>query len=148
MSGARVSLRVGAALVALVAGAAALSMVWTPYPVGAIDVAHRLMAPSMAHWLGSDAVGRDIFSELIAGARVSLLVGLIAVGLGALFGVALGLMAAFAGGLVDGALARLTDITFAFPAILKRDQSQRAAGHLLLDLGKALFDAASGFVLA
>ena len=118
MNGARVSLRLGAALVALVVGAALLSLVWTPYPVGAIDVAHRLMAPSAAHWLGSDAVGRDIFSELIAGARVSLLVGLIAVGLGALFGVALGLIAAFAGGLIEETLARITDITFAFPAIL------------------------------
>ena len=118
MNRAAFSLRLGGALVTLVVGAAVLSLVWTPYRVGAIDVAHRLMAPSPAHWLGSDAFGRDIFTELIAGARVSLQVGLIAVGLGALLGVALGLFAAFAGGGIDDALARLADVTFAFPAIL------------------------------
>ena len=88
------SLRLGVALVALLIGAAALSLVWTPYPPDAIDVPHKLLAPSLAHWLGTDGLGRDVASQILAGARVSILVGVIAVGIGLVFGVALGLLAA------------------------------------------------------
>ena len=60
-----------------------LSLVWTPYPPAALDIPHKLAPPSAAHWLGTDALGRDVASEILAGARVSLLVGVIAVGIGA-----------------------------------------------------------------
>ena len=76
------------------------------------------MPPSAAHWLGTDALGRDVASQILAGARVSLLVGVIAVGIGLVFGVALGLIAASAGGLVEDAIMKLCDFTFAFPALL------------------------------
>ena len=112
------SLRLGAILVALLIGAAALSLIWTPYPPAALDIPNKLAAPSAAHWLGTDALGRDVASQLLAGARVSLLVGVIAVGIGLLFGVALGLIAASAGGLVEDAIMKLCDFTFAFPALL------------------------------
>jgi peptide/nickel transport system permease protein len=112
------SLGAGAALVALLVGAAALSLVWTPYPPEAIDIPHKLMAPSLAHWLGTDSLGRDVASEILAGARVSILVGLVAVGVGLIFGVALGLVAATAKGLVEDAIMKLCDFTFAFPALL------------------------------
>jgi peptide/nickel transport system permease protein len=112
------SLAIGAALVALLVGAAALSMVWTPYPPEAIDIAHRFLPPSAAHWLGSDAYGRDIASELLAGARISLEVGLVAVGAGLALGVATGFIAALCGGWIEEALMRIADLTFAFPAIL------------------------------
>jgi peptide/nickel transport system permease protein len=112
------SLGAGAALVALLVGAAALSLVWTPYPPEAIDIPHKLMAPSLAHWLGTDSLGRDVASEILAGARVSLLVGLVAVGVGLFFGVALGLVAASAKGVVEDAIMKLCDFTFAFPALL------------------------------
>ena len=112
------SLRLGAILVALLIGAAALSLVWTPYPPAALDIPNKLMTPSAAHWLGTDALGRDVVSQLLAGARVSLLVGVIAVGIGLVFGVALGLIAASAGGLVEDAIMKLCDFTFAFPALL------------------------------
>ena len=90
------SLPLGATLVALLAAAAALSLVWTPYSPAAIDVPHKLLEPSLAHWLGTDGLGRDVASEILAGARVSILVGLIAVGIGLVVGVALGLLAATA----------------------------------------------------
>ena len=112
------SLRLGVILVGLLIFAAALSLVWTPYPPAALDIPHKLQAPSAAHWLGTDALGRDVASQILAGARVSLLVGVIAVGIGLAFGVALGLFAASAKGLVEDAIMKLCDFTFAFPALL------------------------------
>jgi len=112
------SLWIGLAIVGLVVGAAALSSVWTPYPPAALDIPHRLASPSAAHWLGSDALGRDVASGLLAGARVSLLVGIIAVGVGLILGVALGLVAAGAKGWVEDAIMKISDFAFAFPALL------------------------------
>jgi peptide/nickel transport system permease protein len=112
------SLRLGVILVALLIGAAALSLLWTPYPPAALDIPHKLQTPSAAHWLGTDALGRDVGSQILAGARVSLLVGVIAVGIGLAFGVALGLVAASAKGLVEDAIMKFCDFTFAFPALL------------------------------
>jgi peptide/nickel transport system permease protein len=112
------SLRLGVILVALLIGAAALSLLWTPYPPAALDIPHKLQGPSVAHWLGTDALGRDVVSQILAGARVSLLVGVIAVGIGLVFGVALGLFAASAKGVVEDAIMKLCDFTFAFPALL------------------------------
>jgi peptide/nickel transport system permease protein len=108
----------GAALVASVIAAAALSLVWTPYPPAAIDIPHKLLEPSSAHWLGTDPLGRDIVTLLLAGARVSILVGIIAVGIGLVLGVALGLVAASARGMVEDVIMNLCDFTFAFPALL------------------------------
>ena len=112
------SFSLGAALVAMLVLAAGVSLVWTPYPPGAIDVPRRLLEPSPIHWLGTDSLGRDIVSQLLAGARVSILVGVIAVGIGLSFGVALGLVAVSAKGIVEDAIMRLCDFTFAFPALL------------------------------
>ena len=112
------SLTLGLALVAALVVVALVSFVWTPYPSAALDIPHRLAPPSAAHWLGTDALGRDIASGLIAGARVSLMVGIVAVGIGFTFGVALGLVAASAKGLVEDAIMKLADFAFAFPALL------------------------------
>ena len=112
------SLRLGLLAVGLVALAALMSLIWTPYPPAALDVAHKLGAPSAAHWLGSDALGRDVASEILAGARISLLVGVIAVGVGLALGVALGLIAASVGGLIEDALMKACDFAYAFPALL------------------------------
>jgi len=112
------SLRLGAALSALLMLAALLSLVWTPYPPAALDIAHKFALPSAAHWLGTDALGRDEASEILAGARVSLLVGVIAVGLGLAIGVPWGLLAASAKGGTEFALMKAADFAFAFPALL------------------------------
>ena len=108
----------GSVLLCLVACAALLSLVWTPYALTDIEMARKLMPPSGSHWLGTDALGRDVVSLLLAGARSSILVGVVAVGIGLSIGVALGLLAAAYKGWLDEALMRLTDFSFAFPAIL------------------------------
>src|SRR5271166_452063 len=117
MRGSRVdvSLRLGAVLVAALLAAAAISFVWTPYPPAAIDIPHKLAPPSPAHWFGTDNLGRDVASQLLAGSRVSILVGVIAVGIGLVFGVALGLVASFSKGLVEDAIMKACDFVFAFP---------------------------------
>ena len=112
------SFAIGGALVALLVAMALLSLVWTPYPAGEIDVPAKLQPPSAAHWLGTDSLGRDIVSQLIVGARTSLAVGVIAVGIGIGFGVALGLLAAARRGWVEEVVMRAADFGFAFPALL------------------------------
>ena len=112
------SLLLGALLVALLLGAAALSLVWTPWSPYAMDLAHKLQTPSAQHWLGTDAFGRDVASLLLVGARNTILVGVLAVGMGLTVGTALGLLAAARRGWVEELVMRLADFTFAFPAIL------------------------------
>ena len=112
------SFALGAALVALLVAAAALSLVWTPRSPYELDVPHKLGAPSAAHWLGTDSLGRDVASLLLVGAQNSIVVGVVAVGIGVLFGVALGLVASARRGWVEEAVMRLADFTFAFPALL------------------------------
>lgn len=112
------SFTLGAALTALLVAAALLSLVWTPAPPLAMDLAAKLQPPGAGHWLGTDAFGRDVASLLLVGARSSLLVGALAVGIGAGLGVALGLLAAARRGWVEELVMRLADFTFAFPALL------------------------------
>jgi peptide/nickel transport system permease protein len=114
----RPSFVIGLVLTLLLVAVALLSLVWTPYPVAEIDIAGRLQAPSATHWLGTDPFGRDVLSMLIVGSRNSFAVGFVAVGIGLTCGVALGTFAAARGGLVDEAVMRLADFTFAFPAVL------------------------------
>lgn len=112
------SLLIGAALCLALLAAAGLSLLWTPWPVDEIDMAVKLQPPGAAHWLGTDILGRDILSLLLAGARNAVLVGLIAVAIGLLLGTALGLWAAARRGWVEEALMRAADFGFAFPALL------------------------------
>jgi len=112
------SLVFGAALTLALLLAAGLSFVWTPWSPYEMDLPSKLQPPGSAHWLGTDAYGRDIVSLLLVGARNSILVGLIAVGIGLGLGTALGLLAAARRGWVEEAIMRLADFTFAFPAIL------------------------------
>jgi len=89
-----------------------------PYRPDEIHPIDSLMAPSARYWLGSDDLGRDILSRIIFGARVSLMVGTIAIGIAAAAGVSLGLAAGFLGGRIDGLIMRVMDALLAFPAIL------------------------------
>ena len=109
---------IGGLLVALLIATALGSFVWTPYPAAELDIPNKLQLPSAAHWLGTDSLGRDIVSLLIVGARNSIAVGVIAVGIGIAFGVALGLLAAARRGWVEEAVMRFADFSFAFPALL------------------------------
>lgn len=97
---------------------ALLSLAWTPYPVALVDVPHKLQPPGAAHPLGTDHFGRDVLSMMMAGARNSIAVALVAVGIGVVLGVPLGALAAARGGFVDELLMRASDLAFAFPALL------------------------------
>jgi len=109
----------GALLVILFFIAAVLSFFWTPFDVLSIDVPNRMLTPNADHWLGTDHLGRDILSMLMVGARTSIAVAFIAVGIGLLFGVPLGLMAAsYRGTWMDEFIMRGNDLVFAFPALL------------------------------
>jgi len=112
------ALWLGAALTGLFVFTVLLSLVWTPYPVAAIDVASRLQPPSAAHWFGTDHFGRDVLSMILVGARNSLAVAVVAAGVGLLAGVPLGLLAAARGGWVDELVMRTNDLVFAFPSLL------------------------------
>lgn len=114
----RANFVVGAVLVSALLALALLSFVWTPWPATELDIPNKLKPPSPAHWLGTDSLGRDIVSLLIVGSRVSIAVGLIAVGIGMTFGVGLGLLAAVRRGWIEEAVMRLSDFAFAFPALL------------------------------
>jgi peptide/nickel transport system permease protein len=108
----------GGALALMVPTAALTSLIWTPWSAYDIDIAAKLLPPSAAHWLGTDVLGRDIVSLLLVGARATILVGVIAVGIGLTIGMCLGLIAAARKGWVEELIMRMSDFTFAFPAVL------------------------------
>ena len=112
------NLVIGAVLVGLVVCTAALSLVWTPYDHTMLDIRNKLAPASPEHWLGTDQLGRDVLSQLMAAARNSVAVALTAVFIGGTTGVALGLVASAVGGIVEELVMRLADISFAFPALL------------------------------
>ncbi|MFG6360116.1 ABC transporter permease [Taurinivorans muris] len=88
----------------------------TPYSPTEPNVDMMLLPPSSSHVLGTDAVGRDIFTRLLYGARVSLWVGFIAVGISSAIGIALGLISGYFGGIIDEIIMRLVDIMLCFPS--------------------------------
>ncbi len=106
------------AVLVLVVLAALLGRTLAPYGINDVDVEARLQGPSNDHPFGTDELGRDVFSRVLAGAIVSLKVGLVAVGIALVAGVAAGLLAGFYGRFIDDAIMRFMDILFAFPAIL------------------------------
>jgi peptide/nickel transport system permease protein len=109
---------IGAVLTVLLIAMAGLSLVWTPGSPYDVEMSKKLLPPGAEHWLGTDPYGRDVASLLLVGARASILVGVIAVGIGLVVGTALGLLAAARRGWVEELIMRLSDFSFAFPAIL------------------------------
>ena len=106
---------IGGAIVlvlALMAGAAPLV---SPHDPHKPDVKRILEPPSTRHWLGTDQIGRDVLSRMLYGARVSLAVGFVSVGIATAIGIALGAGAGYHGGPVDGAVMRLVDLMLVFP---------------------------------
>lgn len=87
-----------------------------PADPNAIDAWQVLSPPSWQHWFGTDELGRDVFSRMIFGSRISLKVGFVAVGIAVSIGTLVGLLSGYYGGLVDGCLMRLVDIMLCFPA--------------------------------
>ena len=111
-------IRLGLALVVLTVAAALLAPVLTAHDPSAQTLALRLEGPSSAHLLGLDELGRDVWSRLLAGARISLLVGLVVVGVSATIGLVVGAVAGYLGGAIDELISRVIDILLAFPGIL------------------------------
>lgn len=115
----RVSLLLGAGLTAVVLLAALVSLAWVPHDVAMLNIAMKLKPMGTpGHPLGTDHFGRDILSMLMVGARTSIAVALVAVGIGMTFGVPLGLLAAAHRGLVDEVIMRGNDLAFAFPSLV------------------------------
>jgi peptide/nickel transport system permease protein len=106
------------ALIAVFAACALLAPVLAPYDPLAQDLGSRLRPPSSEHWLGTDSLGRDIASRILYGARISLIIGVVVVTMAGVVGTVIGLVAGYAGGLVDEALMRLTEVFLAFPALI------------------------------
>jgi peptide/nickel transport system permease protein len=106
------------ALISVFAISALLAPVIAPYDPLAQDLGSRLEPPSAAHWLGTDQLGRDLLSRILYGSRISLVIGVVVVGLAGIFGTFVGLVAGYASGLVDEALMRLTEVFLAFPPLI------------------------------
>ena len=89
-----------------------------PYGINEYDYSSVLQGPSAAHWFGTDEFGRDLFSRILCGTRISLTVGLCAVTVGAISGTVLGLIAGYYGGIAESLIMRMCDVLFAFPGII------------------------------
>ena len=114
-------LSVGMVIASIIVLAAALAPWITPYPDDAGAVVHpaqALLSPSSAHWFGTDIVGRDVFTRVVFGARVSLGIVVLVLLVSAIVGLTVGLAAGFLGGWIDAVLMRVTDVFLAFPALL------------------------------
>ena len=122
----RVSAGLAAEPIGLIAGllvlayvlGAVLAPLIAPYSPAATDLAARLAPPSRLHWFGTDALGRDVLSRTIYGARVSIMVGLLTVGISAVAGTALGMLGAYYRGGIDLVGARLVELLQAFPYLI------------------------------
>jgi peptide/nickel transport system permease protein len=112
------SARIGGLLLAIVVAGAALAPLFTRYDPVQIAPAERLQPPSRAHWLGNDLYGRDTFTRVLYGGRISLAVGALAVGLSLGVGGSMGALAGYWGGWFDALMMRVSDVLLAFPAIL------------------------------
>jgi len=112
------SLTIGTLITVILVAMALISFFWTPYSPTAMNFRDKLQGPSLNHLFGTDNFGRDVFSMIMVGARNSIAVSIIAVLVGAGIGIPLGAFAAARGGMVDGFVMRMTDLAFAFPALL------------------------------
>ena len=114
----RAGLIAGACITACFAGMAVIAQFWTPYDPAALSIAHKLQHPDLQHWFGTDQLGRDVLSLIMAGAKNSVGVALLSVAIGLFIGVPMGLAAAARRGATDELIMRSNDLIFAFPSLL------------------------------
>ncbi len=107
---------VGGVVVAILFAVAVFAPWLAPFDPSDIDASTILVGPSAEHWLGTDSLGRDVLSRMIFGARVSLLVGFVSVGIACAIGVPLGAVAGYFGGVVDTVVMRFVDLMLCFPS--------------------------------
>jgi len=110
--------KVGSILLVFILFFAATGTLTAPYDPIKVVMKERFQPPSTLHWFGTDEVGRDVLSRVIAGSRISLLAAVTVIGLAALVGIPLGLVAGFNGRLADTVIMRITDMFLGFPAML------------------------------
>lgn len=110
--------KVGATIVLALVLVALFAPLIAPYSISHTDIAHRTAAPSLAHPFGTDSLGRDVFSRVVMGSRISLYVGFGAIAGALVIGTAIGIVAGYSGGLTDELLMRLMDAAMAFPPVL------------------------------
>ena len=108
----------GACITACFIGVAVVAQFWTPYDPAALSIADKLQQPNLHHWFGTDQLGRDVLSLIMAGAKNSVGVALVSVIIGMFIGVPLGLLAAARRSAVDELIMRANDLIFGFPALL------------------------------
>jgi peptide/nickel transport system permease protein len=126
-------------VVALLAALCAAAPVIAPYGFDAIDLDSIRRPPSLAHWMGTDDLGRDLLTRMLFGGRVSILIGLLAALLGTGLGTLVGALAGYYGGRLDGLLMRATDVAYSIPAlpllIVLSSYAQGAVGSMALIIG-------------
>src|SRR5688572_26034760 len=110
--------KIGGLIVLIAVLAALAGPAIIPFNPSDQELALRLEGPTGLHWLGLDELGRDIFARVLSGARISLLVGLVVVGVSSVIGILLGSIAGYFGGRIDEAISRVVDILMAFPGML------------------------------
>ncbi|MGE0813664.1 MAG: ABC transporter permease [Vicinamibacterales bacterium] len=104
--------------VAALAAVALAAPLLAPYAPDALDLAHRRAAPSLAHWFGTDDLGRDVLSRVLYGGRISIAIGLLSAAVAVFVGVVVGATAGYAGGWTDSVLMRATDAVLSMPRLL------------------------------
>lgn len=109
---------IGLVIVSLLLGLMLLSFFYTPYSVTEMKLSDKLMSPNIAHLLGTDHFGRDIFSRIMKGSQTAFYVGLISITIGCVVGVIIGSVAGYFGGMIDEILMRIMDALMSFPGIL------------------------------
>jgi len=108
---------VSLAFFVVVGAVCALAPLIAPYPFDGIDLDSVRQPPSLSHWMGTDDLGRDVLTRMLFGGRVSILIGLLAAGVGTFLGTAIGAAAGYHGGVIDNLLMRITDVAYAIPTL-------------------------------
>lgn len=109
---------VSAIIIVLFVVIALAASIVSPHDPNAQELASRLQGPSLAHLMGTDHLGRDVFSRMIYGSQISLMIGLIPTAISMVIGTVLGLIAGFVGGKIDSIIMRISDVLMAFPSLL------------------------------
>lgn len=128
----------GLGLFSIILMAALFAPLLAPYDPDMIDFSVKLEAPSLAHWMGTDSLGRDILSRVIYGARTSLIIGISVIAIAMAIGIPVGLLSGYFGGRLDMVLMRLTDVFLAFPPLLLPIAITAALGPSLINVMIAL----------
>ena len=128
----------GLILIALIVLMALAAPLITRYDPNGLDLMHMLESPSAEHWFGTDDLGQDVFTRVVYGSRISLMIGFVPSLISLILGTALGLMAGYMGRRVDAVIMRLADVVLAFPSLLLAMVVMYTLGSSILNMFIAL----------